>query len=54
MDLWQELGSSHWYTCSPRWGALILSVGMLRAKENLRFDNYNTKTQAKLMSVKVR
>lgn len=52
-DLWQELGSLHWCTCSPGWGACILSVGMLREKENLRFDNYNTETQAELTTLDV-
>ena len=28
-------------------------MGMLRDQENLRFDNYNTKARAKLMSVRL-
>ena len=52
-DSWQGIVSSHWCTCSPGWGACILSVGMLREKENLRFDNYNTETQAELTTLDV-
>ena len=45
---------SQWYTSSPRWGAHIRFVGMLKLQENLKFDNYNAEAGAKPRAVRLR
>ena len=45
---------SQWYTSSPRWGAHILFVGMLKLQENLKFDNYNAEAGAKPRAIRLR